>query len=309
MDGLLPGPVTVSVPATSANLGPGFDSFGLALDLRDRVTVEVADELEIVVTGEGAGVVPTDGRHLVHRSVSEGLARLGFHVPPLRLHCENQIPHARGLGSSSAAIVAGLAAARAMVPDGAGRLDDEALCAVAAELEGHPDNVAPAVHGSFTIAWRGRERFQAVSLEVDARVALTTFVPPQGVETTVARGLLPETVAHRDAAANSGRAALLVAALTGRPDLLLAATEDLLHQGYRAPAMPNTVALVERLRDDGVAAVISGAGPSVLALTAHADQADLWEHCPPGWAVTLRRVDVDGVRVEGSARRPAPAGP
>ena len=303
MTALVSGPVTVSVPATSANLGPGFDALGLALAHRDRVTAQVLAGRRSVITvqGVGQGQVPLDEGHLVHRSMQAAFAVMGAAGPALRLHCVNLVPHARGLGSSSAAIVAGVWLARALVDGGRELLDDTAAFALAAELEGHPDNVAPAALGGFTVAYRDGDRFRAVRLPVDPRVRVVAFVPPVGVETTVARLLLPETVTHHDAAHNAGRAALLVAALGGRPDLLLAATEDRLHQVCRGPAMPFSLALVEALRADGLAAVVSGAGPTVLVLTDAAAQAEVARRVPSGWDALVVPIDLDGALVEASA--------
>ena len=173
--------------------------------------------------------------------------------------------------------------ARGLVAGGQLLASDEALFDLAADLEGHPDNVAPAFYGGFVISGREDDHWYAVRAGVDPRISAVVFVPPTGVETTVARGLLPDAVPHADAAANSGRAALLVAALTGQPEHLLAGTRDWLHQDQREPAMPETLALVRRLRADGVPAVVSGAGPTVLAFGTH-DPADLLGRCPDGWA-------------------------
>jgi len=288
------GPVTVSVPATTANLGPGFDSFGLALDLRNEVTAEVvAQGLHVHVEGEGADLVPRDESHLVVRAARAALELLDVAVPGLRISCCDRIPHARGLGSSAAAIVAGITAAKALVTD-RDRFDDAAVLRLAARLEGHPDNVAAAVYGGFTLAWRDATGARAVRLEPQVRAIV--LVPDQPVSTAAARGLLPEHVGHSDAAWTAGRAGLLVAALTGRPELLLAATDDRLHQQYRAPAMPKTAALVSRLRASGIAATVSGAGPTVLVL--HRGQPP---ELPvlPGWAQQSVRIDLDGARVHG----------
>lgn len=297
------GPVTVSVPATSANLGPGFDALGLALAHRDRVTARVVAGPRSVITvrGVGEGQVPLDEGHLVHRSMLAAFEVMGCPSPALRLDCVNQVPHARGLGSSSAAIVAGVWLARALAERGQERLDDQAAFALTAELEGHPDNVAPAVLGGFTVAYRDGSRFKAVRLAVDPRVHVVAFVPPVGVETTVARGLLPDSVSHHDAAHNAGRAALLVAALGGRPELLLAATEDRLHQACRRPAMPVSLALVDALRAEGLAAVVSGAGPTVLVLTDSASQADVARRVPPGWDTLVVPIDFHGARIEAAS--------
>jgi homoserine kinase len=291
-------PVRVRVPASSANLGPGYDALGLALGLHDVVSAEVTGaELVITAEGEGADDLPLDERHLVHRAMARGFEALGAVPPGLRLHCVNSVPHGRGLGSSSAAIVGGLALARALVTGGELRVDDDALFALAAEMEGHPDNVAPAVFGGFTIAYAGPGGFGAVRLEVSSPVAFVALVPPEPLQTEVARGLLPPTVPHQDAAFNAGRSALLVAALTGRPELLLAATEDRLHQGYRAAAMPESAALIDSLRSDGHAAVLSGAGPTVLAVVDRAVVADVVARAPKGWSAAELEVDRSGVRV------------
>lgn len=288
------GPVRVTVPATSANLGPGFDSLGLALSLRDELEAEVlADGLVVHVEGSGADGVPRDETHLVVRSMRAAFELMGEQPPGLRLTCHNRIPHARGLGSSSAAIVAGVVLARGLVAGGQLLASDDALFELAADLEGHPDNVAPAFYGGFVISGREDERWYAVRAGVDPRIAAVVFVPPGGVETKVARGLLPAVVPHADAAANAGRAALLVAALTGQPEHLLAATRDWLHQDQREPAMPETLALVRRLRAEGVPAIVSGAGPTVLAFGT-GDPAALAGRCPQGWTCHALAVDPAG---------------
>ncbi len=292
------GKVEVSVPASSANLGPGYDSLGLALGLRDRVTAQVIESgVEIVVDGVGAGEVPVDERHLVYKAMRRAFAEMGCEVPGISLHCSNAIPQGRGLGSSSAAIVAGICAARRLVVGGSLLLDDEAAFCLAAGMEGHPDNVAPAFFGEFTIACSQDDRFVATGVEVDPRVHVVVFVAPEPVETKLARGLLPDTVPHAAAAANAGRAALLVVAMSRRPERLLTATEDRLHQDYREPVMPRTLALVRELRGDAVAAVVSGAGPSVLAFTDAGSQAKLKSRAPAGWRALALSVDREGVRV------------
>lgn len=299
--------MTVTVPATSANLGPGYDSLGLALDLRDELTGEVVSTssttgeqtLEVIVEGAGEGTVPLDESHLVVRSMRAAFEIIGKQPAGLRLHCRNRIPHARGLGSSSAAIIGGLVLARALVAGGELILDDDTLFQKAAEIEGHPDNVAPAFHGGFTIAGDD-DGFFAVRTAVDPRVSVVVFVPATGVETKAARGLLPETVPHSDAAADAGRTALLVAALSDAPEHLHRATRDFLHQEYRRPAMPESLALVDELRADGVAAIVSGAGPTVLAFSSGVESAEtskLTARCPEGWTCHALSVDMDGVRI------------
>jgi homoserine kinase len=257
--------VRVRVPATSANLGPGFDAFGLALGLYDEVSVRLCSgpDVSVEVSGEGADDVPRDASHLVVRALRAALEELGEPAGGLALSCVNRIPKSGGLGSSAGAIVAGVLAAFELAGTTA---DPERVLRMAAELEGHPDNVAACVYGGFTIAWTDAGGGRAVRLEPDPAVSAVVYVPSVAVPTRVARGLLPATVPHTDAAANAGRAALLVTSITSRPDLLLVATEDRLHQSYRAPAMPDSAALVASLRAAGIAAVVSGAGPSVLAL-------------------------------------------
>ena len=296
------GPVRVSVPATSANLGPGFDTLGLALDLRDRLEAEVLPAgLEVSVSGVGEGEVPLDERHLVVRAMAATFGRLGLEPPGLRLVCRNVIPHARGLGSSSAAIVAGVWLARELVAGGRLLLDDDALLDIAATLEGHPDNVAPALFGGFVIAGQDEGArgagFYAVPGTVDPRIGAVVVVPAEPVSTEAARGLLPAQVPHADAARNAGRAALLVSALASSPEQLLRATEDRLHQSYRRPAMPASLDLVERLRADEVPAVISGAGPTVLAFVDAGRTAQveaLIARRPDGWQALALPVDPRG---------------
>ena len=268
--GLAERAVLVRAPATSANLGPGFDSLGLALGLYDEVGVVVTSSgVDIKVTGEGAADVADAGeKHLIVRALRVALDELDIPQPGgFALRCVNRIPHGRGLGSSAAAIVAGVLAARALA--GASVAPEDVL-PLASVLEGHPDNVAPCLFGGLTIAWvatgaTGLPEARAIKLDPRPEVLPVAFIAPAPVSTKVARGLLPAVVPHADAARNAGRAALLIAALTARPDALLEGTEDKLHQDYRATAMPHTHDLVARLRAAGVPAVVSGAGPSVLA--------------------------------------------
>jgi homoserine kinase len=303
MSTFVDGPVRLSVPATSANLGPGFDSLGLALDLRDRLEAEiVAEGLVIEVEGEGAGQVPFDEGHLVVRAMRAAFHAMGTQPPGLRLACTNAIPHARGLGSSSAAIVGGVSLARALVAGGSLLMDDAAVFDLAARLEGHPDNVAPAFHGGFVISGADEDgTWYAVPSGLDPRISAVVLIPPHPVSTELARGLLPDQVPHADAAANSGRTALLVAALGGRPDQLWRGTRDYLHQRHRRSAMPESFDLVEALRADGVPAVISGAGPTVLAFAngpTAPGTADLMARCPTGWTALHLALDAHGVRFD-----------
>lgn len=261
---------SVVVSATSANLGPGFDCLGLALDIVDELAVESTDEpgARVVVHGQGAGDVPDGEDHLVVRVLRATLAAAGVTAEPgLRLTCRNGVPHGRGLGSSAAATVAGVLLGRALAGEAGQSLDDAALLALATTFEGHPDNAAPALLGGATVAWCEPAGARAARIDVHPDVVPLLLVPTGRLATHHARSLLPPTVPHAAAAANAARAALLVHALAHRPDLLVTATADALHQEQRRPAMPATLAAVDALRDAGLAAVVSGAGPSVLVLS------------------------------------------
>lgn len=288
------GPVTIRVPASSANLGPGFDTLGLALSLYDEITAEVVgDALVVDVEGEAAAEVPRNERNLVVESMRRAFKELGEEPPGLRVSCRNVIPHGRGLGSSAAAIVGGIVAARALVEGGLERLGDDETLHLANDIEGHPDNVAAALFGGLTIAWTDGGVGRA--LRLDALTDVAVFIPPVSVSTHTARGVLPAKVTHVDAAANAGRAALLVAALVGgRSDVLLAATEDHLHQDYRAPEMPASHEFMSSLRAEGIPAIISGAGPTVLAFSSGRDLSAL---APAGWAYRDLAVDSEGATV------------
>jgi homoserine kinase len=304
--------VGVRVPATSANLGPGFDALGLALHLVDDLELEATTgPVEVTVEGEGAGDVPAGEDHLVVRALRRGLDHAGAPQAGVRLHCRNRIPHGRGLGSSAAATVAGLMLARLLVSEPEA-LDDQVLLDLATEMEGHPDNAAPALLGGVVLSWTDRAGARAERLDLAARgsgagsaaggrqgrgtaqepaIRPVVLLPTARLATSAARSLLPETVPHADAAFNAARAALLVHALTSDPSLLLPATEDRLHQEYRAPGMPQSVELVRVLRSEGYPAVISGAGPSVLVM----------DGAGPELAPLVRRV-VDDPRVWRIAR-------
>lgn len=335
--------VRARVPATSANLGPGFDALGLALGLHDDLEVRALGSPGVVVdvTGEGADAVPRGEDHLVVRALRLALDHVGASQTGLHLTCTNRIPHGRGLGSSAAAAVGGLLLARALLAEPEA-LDDDTVLGLATELEGHPDNAAPALLGGATIAWLedaqdaapgGRpepgtggggtadaapatpsshttrpRRPRAVRLDLHGDVAPLVVVPATELSTRRARGVLPAAVPHADAAQQAGRAALLVAALARRPDLLLPATRDWLHQPYRREVMPDSLALVDALRAHGVAAVVSGAGPTVLALArvrrdaagtvvgtdADAVVDDAFGGVMGGWTVLRPDVDLEG---------------
>ncbi|CAN2233333.1 homoserine kinase [Candidatus Planktophila dulcis] len=270
-------PIQVQVPATSANLGPGFDSFGLAFGMYDRYVAQILDEggLDIDVTGEGSDEVPRTDKNLLVKAINKGFDYLGGRPKGLAVRALNVIPHGRGLGSSASAIVGGLVLARSLVLTGTDKMSDEALLNLATEMEGHPDNVAAALYGGATVAWqdlvKGKSVAHAVHLPVDPRIKVMAFIPASALATSKARKMLPESIPFADAQRNTSNAAIMTQALTIRPDLLFTATEDFLHQSYRQEAMPSSFALMTKLRAAGIAAFISGAGPTVLALHTEGD--------------------------------------
>jgi homoserine kinase len=293
--------VTVKVPATSANLGPGFDTLGMALSFYDELQVEVVSAPTFVeVIGEGAGEVPTDETNLVVRSIAHTFAKFGQPMPNLRLTAHNNIPHSRGMGSSGAAVVSGIIAAKGLLT-GIVEISSQQLLELATELEGHPDNVAPALFGGLTIAWDDETGPHHKKLFVHRGVSPLELIPLNKMSTSLARSLQPESVPHDDAVFNVSRSALLIAALTQSPELMLAATEDRLHQDYRASAMPETEAMVATMREAGHAAVVSGAGPSVLVLSSDPGQriqaAKLAAEKFPQWRALLLAVDFKGATV------------
>lgn len=259
--------VTVQVPASSGNVGPGYDSLGLALGHIDTVRVEVVEcGLEFDLQGEGCESVPRTADHLLVRAIRAAWSAAGLtDQPGLRVSTQNRIPHGRGMGSSAACAVAGVVAANTLLPDSV-RLTDDQVLQVCAGLEGHPDNVAPSLYGGLTISWGQPDQWHSARVQVHPHVVAVVAIPNYEVPTALARSLLPAEVSHRTAAVNAGRAALLIEALTRSPALLLPATHDGLHQPFRAQAMEPSIAVVAYLREQGHAAVISGAGPTVLTL-------------------------------------------
>jgi homoserine kinase len=323
-------PAVVRVPATSANLGPGFDAFGLALARYDQVEARVTGGgLTMRVQGEGEQTAGLGERHLVVTAMRAAFGAMGGQPDGLALSCINTIPHGRGLGSSAAAVVSGILAARALTADGADRLPDAEVLRLAVDLEGHPDNVAACLAGGLTIAWRpagaggegpdsgagvipgadgippnGRGPVGLLRLDVLGALTAVVCVAPTAMATQEARHALPAVVPHADAAANAARSALLLAGLTRDASLLFDATEDFLHQRYRAAAMPETAELLRRLRRAGIAAVVSGAGPSVLALgLADAEPGlaavdSIARETGIAWHVTPLKVDRQGATVQ-----------
>ena len=297
--------VVVEVPATTANLGPGFDTLGMALTIQDRLSATVVDTPGVLVDvhGVGEGEVPTDETNLIARSMAHAFASKKIPMPGIHLEAHNVIPHGRGLGSSGAAIVSGVMAAKGLL-EGIAEFSASELLALATDMEGHPDNIAPSLFGGLTIAWMTDEGPKHKKLSVHRGVSLVVAVPEDSsMSTQLARSLQPETVPHQDAIFNLSRSALLIAALIQSPELLFEATEDRLHQNYRASAMKDTDALLQSLRAKGYAAVVSGAGPSVLILCPDPGQrldiAQVVEAHPGGtWTSHMLTVDERGATVE-----------
>ena len=297
---LLPTGLTasVAVAASSANLGPGFDSLGLALGLYDEVIVETVDSgLLVQVEGEGAGQVPLTSDHLVVQGILRGMREAGVEAPGMVVRCRNAIPHQRGLGSSAAAVVGGLAVVNGLVAQlDRPVLSESQLVQLASEFEGHPDNAAAAVLGGAVVSWTAScgegTAYSAAPLRLHPDIHLFPAIPQLRSSTAETRALLPEQVSHRDARFNVSRAALLVVALTERPDLLLAATEDVLHQPQRGAAQPESAAFLQLLRRHGIAAVLSGAGPAVIALTTAAQLPAAVHDCPEAQVFNVTEMSV-----------------
>jgi homoserine kinase len=255
--------VRARAPATSANLGPAFDAAGIALDWWDELEARPAPADAIQVSGEQAELLSTGRDNLVAVAMRRLAKAAGAALPPLHLSVVKGFPLGRGFGSSAAAVVLGLVAARELVaPD----FPEAELLALACELEGHPDNATPCLQGGATLAWveDGRPRWRAVPTHPD--LVAMALVAPEPMATSEARRLLPERVPFAVAAHTGGRSAMLPLALAGDAELLLPATEDLLHQPHRLAHTPDGAELLERLRAAGHAAFVSGAGPSLLVL-------------------------------------------
>ncbi|WP_099332035.1 homoserine kinase [Actinomyces minihominis] len=257
---------TVLTPATTANLGPGFDALGLALNWVDQASVRVIERgFELTLTGVGSGSLPLDETHLVVSTILRGLENLGVKAGGLAFTAHNTIPLARGLGSSSAAIASGLALAWGLARPHQ-PLDRYWAFTLAVGLEGHPDNVGPAIYGGLTIGWFTDGVWKVVGAPVHDDLRVCALVPDTVLETTTARSVMPREIPLSDAIANSAHTALLVHAFSEEPRFLFDATSDRLHQEYRRALYPSSMALVDVLRDQGLAACISGAGPTVVLL-------------------------------------------
>lgn len=293
--------VEVRVPASSANLGPGFDSIGMALGVWDtcRVTALAEPGLRIEVSGEGGGAVPRDETHLVVRSMQRAWAELGVAPPPgLVVECHNTVPHGRGMGSSATAIVSGIVAAQSLSSEG--EVDLGFANNLAARLEGHPDNASASVFGGATVSFSDdpAEGTTTLRLRVHPDVVPVVFAPEVQLSTAKARSVLPTHVRLGDAAANTGRAAVLVHSLEHAPEHLVAATRDWLHQEPRRASYAASMALVDALRAAGHAAAISGAGPSVLALALRPAVDTVTGYVPEGWRVLTPGIPERGAQVQ-----------
>ena len=295
------GPVRVVVPATSANLGPGFDCAGLALDIEDELIAMISDDEGVLIEAEGEGCqdIPLDASHLVARAMALAFARMDELPSGFVLRCRNAIPHGRGLGSSAAAIIGGLVLARAMVEDGPRRFSDDDLLQWAITMESHPDNVSAALHGGLTFAWLSDgKRAACIRVDPHPQIVPILVIPTEQVATSHARTALPSTVPLQDAAFNLARASLLVHALTKDPSLLLEATADRLHQQARRSMYASSMEMVDALREAGLPATISGAGPSVIVLGSTADVPAVQRHAGDGWLVRPSRVTPSGAHEE-----------
>lgn len=293
------GTVGVVVPASSANLGPGFDALAVALDVRLEVRTAPRGSERVTTRGEGAGELPTDDRNLVWRALATCCEHVGAEVPDVSLVVDSAIPLERGMGSSAAAAVAGLVLGRALC---AARLGAHELIELASSLEGHPDNAAAAVLGGVVLCRPGR----VARLEPTGELRPVVCVPDTRQSTEAARGLLPADVPLADAAANGARVAAVLAGLTGATPLDVEAMTDVLHEPARFDAMPATGRLVEALRAAGVPACLSGAGPSVLAVVparAEAPVDRLRDLAGDGWTVLAAGWDRAGAVACGSTDR------
>ena len=294
----------VTVPATSANLVPGFDSLGMALAFYDEYELETtAAGLEISIDGEGSQSAAKDENNLIYKSIKLVFDSVGEKVPGIRLRCKNSIPHGRGMGSSGAAVAGGVMLAAGLLAHR--KFSEQQLLEFATRMEGHPDNVAPALFGGLTIAWVDETGPHHKKLTVHRGISPLVLVAPNEMSTKLARSLQPESVPHTDAVFNVSRSALLVAALTQSPELMMSATEDRLHQNYRASAMPETSKLISKLRENGHPAVVSGAGPSVLVLDGdpqnRLEAMDFVKRHFSDWRALALAVDFKGASLEGQS--------
>lgn len=300
------GAVRVVVPASSANLGPGFDSIGLALAVHDELIAMVTNDvgIKVDVEGEGAGSVSTDDSNLVVRAMNRGFEAMNAQPAGFILKCRNAIPHGRGLGSSASAVIGGMVMARSLVEGGEILLPDSQILNIALEFENHADNLSAALYGGFNVSWLhnqdGHDTAGAVQPVVHPDVVPIVLIPPHELATTKARGVLPRQVDRSAACHNLSRTGLLVYAISQDPKLLLEATSDQLHQDARSLMYPETSLIISQLRAKNIAAMASGAGPAVLVLVDRNEVHELEEALnvvPAEWTRIAVPIDFDGVRV------------
>ena len=293
--------IRVAAPATTANLGPGYDCLGMALDIWNTVEAELLPDgaaPSVTVSGAGVGELEVGPENLVYRSMEFLYRELGRPMPPLRVRCDNEIPLARGLGSSAAAIAGGLAAANSLVnlTGEGGEFAPRELLEMAATIEGHPDNVAAAVMGGLqlvvtSVPETGESTLYTVPVSVPAEIHAVLFIPDIRIATADARAVLPQQLSVADAVHNMARAALLVAGMaTNHPEYLAVATQDKLHQPYRQPLFPAMKLLMKAAMDAGaLGAFLSGSGSTVLALTQGREMTVAYE-----MAEAARQASVEG---------------
>jgi homoserine kinase len=275
---------------------------GLALQIHDEIIAMISDDpgVLIEVEGEGEGEIPLNENHLVAQAMNLAFNYMNVQPAGFVLKCRNAIPHGRGLGSSAAAIIGGLATARDLVVNGHELMTDSELLNLALSMENHPDNLSASLYGGFTVSWLESEvSAGSVCVDLHSDVIPIVLIPPHALATTKARGVLPELVPMSHAIHNVSRAGLLVHAMSTDPNFLLPATADLLHQNPRAEMYPETTELLKSIRARGIAAVASGAGPAVLLLMNKAENShlgDLQELIPPDWTSVAVPVDREGVR-------------
>jgi homoserine kinase len=268
--------ITIRVPATSANLGPGFDSLGLALDLWNETIITLAIEYSVLVNGEGRERLAAGENNLIVRTAQTLAERVGKRLPPFHLDCVNHIPLSSGLGSSAAAKLTGLLGANALLGK---PLSKDEILDFATEMEGHSDNAAPALLGGLVVSTvdDGKVLAQKINLEANSEspIHITVVLPDFHLSTQQARGALPEQVTLKDAVHNIGRAMMVTEAFrSGDLDLLSKAMTDTLHQSYRLPLIPGAREAMNAAREAGAAAAaISGAGPSIIAFSSRRDPA------------------------------------
>lgn len=290
----------IKVPATSANLGPGFDCLGISLQLYNNVYISEADELSITIHGEGVDSIPVNKSNYMYAAYERTMTALGREIIPVHIEQHNAIPASRGLGSSGNAVVGGILCALAMSGERWGR---EEILNMATHLEGHPDNVAPAIYGGFTVSMMEDGKVSCIRMDVDDSICPVALIPGFELSTKQSRAVLPKSVGFKTAVYNSSHTAYLVAAMATRDyDQLFTAMKDKLHQPYRSQFIPLYDHIMQKCREDGVAAYLSGAGPTIMTLP-KAGQTDIFKRSLEdmlgnGWAIVGMKPDNRGAYIE-----------